>query len=237
MRLRRRPHCSRAEIVDVVLRAEGLAPIAEYVDVADDGDPRPVLETDDGAIVGLGPILIYLASRTRSSLWPDDPAAIADVVGWTSWLCAVLQPAVDAALYRGPVEAEQRLAAWAALDGARAHIEAQLRHQPFLARRGRSVADVLAWASLREAGLQPMQHPAIQIWSEDMSLWALSVGPGAPARATGAPAPRLVVARHTQPSDAEGASTGVERETRIEPSAPLVQSSATQRRPSQIGTK
>jgi glutathione S-transferase len=228
----------------VLLRAEGLAPIAEYVD--DDGeDPRPVLEAGDDVIAGLGPILIYLASRSGSRLWPSDPAAIADVVGWTSWLCAVLQPTIDTALHRGPIEAELRVAAWDALDQARAHIEAQLRHQPFLARRGRSVADVLAWASLREAGLRPIQHPATQMWSEDMSLWALSVAPRStarvlpmrPERSDRAISERRADAGRPQPGEIAGASTGVEHETRIGPSAPVAHSSATQRRPSQGGAK
>src|SRR5262249_44637325 len=111
-------------------------------------------------------IMQYLASKQKTSLWPDDPAARADIMRWQSWHLQHWGPTVNTFIFENLVksimrmgEPDQKALAQAAerLQPEAAVLDAHLGRHPYLVNDALTLADFTVVAPLFYA--EPAQTP------------------------------------------------------------------------------
>lgn len=134
----------------------------------------PVLETPEGALWESNAILIYLAEKAGSELWPRGQAAV-DVNRWLAWQLAHFGPACATMLRERVLKPMMGMEADEAkavegLESFRrqaAVLEAQLGKHAFVAGDALTLADFALGAPLgyaQPAGLPLADYPKISAW-------------------------------------------------------------------------
>ena len=93
------------EIVDL---SKGAQRKPEYLGLNPTGR-TPTLVDDDFKLWESSAIMQYLGGTTRTSLWPDNPKARADIMRWQSWHLQHWGPAVTPFIFENMVKAIMKL--------------------------------------------------------------------------------------------------------------------------------
>jgi glutathione S-transferase len=133
----------------------------------------PTLVDGDFILSESNAIMQYLASRTATSLWPDDARIRADIMRWQCWQLAhwgaeACQPLIFNRLVKkllnlGPPDAAAVAKGTECFDREARMLNAQLAKQPYLVGNAITLADFAAAASLfyakeAELPLAPYSH-------------------------------------------------------------------------------
>src|SRR5262245_9343883 len=150
------------ELVDL---AKGQQRTPEYLAINPTGR-TPVLVDGDFTLWESNAILQYLASKTKTSLWPEDARTRADIARWQSWQLAhwgpdsciplVFQRLVKAVLNLGPPDEAAVAKATEAFHRDARLLDAHLSRQPYLVGNNLTLADFAVAAPLFHAARAEM---------------------------------------------------------------------------------
>ena len=142
----------------------------------------PTLVDGDFVLWESTAIINYLASKTPSTLWPDDARAQADIMRWQSWLLQhwgpqacqplIFERLVKAMMNMGPPDAAAVAKGTQAFEKEARVLDAHLARQSHLLATGLTLADFSVAAPLfyaNEAELPLAPYPHVRDWFSRVS--------------------------------------------------------------------
>lgn len=141
----------------------------------------PVLVDGDMTLWESDAIMVHLAQRAGSDLWPAAPRDQVEVLRWLSWAAHEFNPQTGTLYFEhvirsdfglGPVDAAVEAAALKRVHKGLAVLEAHLAGREMLVGQGLTVADVSVAAAFpyaARAGIPLDDYPAVQRWNRRLS--------------------------------------------------------------------